>query len=102
MLGLSTRWLEVERARDLRMLGPFFLSLSVQLSLGSQTSEPTSSRWGSEKAGRIDLLKLLENGSGSEGIAETVEVELFAEARSQSLTWGELALKWKNHADAGG
>lgn len=112
MVDIDSVDIGVERARDLRTLGPFFLSLSVQLSLGSQTSEPTSHRRGSEKAewsvperrqllwdaqerylwcrvwdgefskqlaaeGRIDLLKHLE-GSGSEGIAETVEVELFA------------------------
>jgi hypothetical protein len=33
-----------ERARDLRILGSFFLSLSVSLSLGSITSEPTTAR----------------------------------------------------------
>ncbi|CAE8592401.1 unnamed protein product [Polarella glacialis] len=40
----------VERAQDLRTLGPLFLSLSVALSLGSVTAERTSAKRGSERA----------------------------------------------------
>lgn len=39
-----------ERARDLRMLGSMFLSLSVTLSLGTITAEPTSIKRGSTVA----------------------------------------------------
>eukprot|EP00930_Biecheleria_cincta_P094324 TRINITY_DN8531_c0_g1_i2.p1 TRINITY_DN8531_c0_g1~~TRINITY_DN8531_c0_g1_i2.p1 ORF type:complete len:691 (+),score=93.26 TRINITY_DN8531_c0_g1_i2:23-2074(+) len=39
----------VERAKDLRMLGPLFLSLSMSLSLGPLTAERTSAQRGSEK-----------------------------------------------------
>jgi len=39
-----------ERAEELRMLGPMFLSLSVRFGLGGTKSEPTSSRRGSRVA----------------------------------------------------
>jgi len=42
--------LSVERARELRLLGPLFLSLAVQLSLGPTIAEPTEVRRGSEEA----------------------------------------------------
>lgn len=43
----------VERAKDLRMLGPLFLSLSMSLSLGPLTAERTSAQRGSEKVSWI-------------------------------------------------
>lgn len=114
MVDVQSVDIGVDHARDLRMLGPLFLSLSVQLSIGSQKSDFTSHRRGSEKAGwspperkqmlwdaqerylwcrvwdgelgfkqlagegRIDLPKLLENGSDGISTPEAVEVELFA------------------------
>lgn len=39
-----------ERARDLRILGSFFLSLSVTMSLGTMTAEPTSAKRGTANA----------------------------------------------------
>lgn len=39
--------LEDDRVRNLRMLGPLFLSLAVSLSLGPLTAEPTTSKRGS-------------------------------------------------------
>ncbi|CAK9110188.1 unnamed protein product [Durusdinium trenchii] len=50
MVDIASVDIGVERAQDLRMLGRFFLSLSVVLSLGSVTTDGTSSRRGSEKA----------------------------------------------------
>eukprot|EP00435_Cladocopium_sp_Y103_P040853 s3116_g11.t1 len=67
MVDIDSVDIGVERARDLRMLGPFFLSLKVQLSLGSQTSEPTSSRWGSENRSRMDSTRKKANAVGCAG-----------------------------------
>eukprot|EP00913_Durusdinium_trenchii_P018313 g17204.t1 len=71
MVDIASVDIGVERAQDLRMLGRFFLSLSVVLSLGSVTTDGTSSRRGSEKASwnppeRKELLWDAQDFSGRE------------------------------------